>query len=327
MCIYTQNKNCLSTLFGLSRTLLGSGSKRHAVSLSLVTVTLLNIVPAGASGSAPGFGHGVTAGASVLTSIAASPKGGFWVQFEDLYADNWEPDARTIPWDGAPVFDDVDKAGSIAAIPGKNGYWIVTGAGEIHQRGEAPLLCSNNLKNCSGFTDNNSGMIVGAAARPNGQGLWALGRDGKVWTAGDAISYGDVTRVPEIPTGIVATPSGNGYYIVMSDGGVRTFGDAVWHGDFGGNPPGGHDITGIALSIGDNGQVNGYWLVAKDGRVFTFGNAPFWGSTGGNDGGYPVISIVSYPSPVPGQPQQRTRGYAWVHSNGHVQKAIGSNLP
>jgi hypothetical protein len=102
---------------------------------------------------------------------------------------------------------------------------------------------------------------------------------------------------------------------------ASNFGDAVFYGDFGGNPPGGHDIKGIALSIGDNGQVNGYWLVANDGRVFTFGNAPFWGSTGGNNGGYPVISIVSYSSPAPGQGPQRTRGYAWVHSNGHVGKA------
>ena len=106
-----------------------------------------------------------------------------------------------------------------------------------------------------------------------------------------------------------------------------TFSDADFHGSFGGSPPGGRDITGIALSIGDDGQVNGYWLVAKDGGVFKFGNAPFWGSTGGNDGGYPVTSIVSYPSPVPGQPPQRTRGYAWVHSDGQVGKAEDSSQP
>jgi hypothetical protein len=118
------------------------------------------------------------------------------------------------------VFEDVEKAGSIAAIPGRDGYWIVTAEGEIHPRGDdVPSLCSNNLKNCSRFKGIASGIIVGAAARPNGQGLWALGRDGAVWTAGDAKSYGDVIGDSAIPTGIVATPTGNGYYIVLDDGG------------------------------------------------------------------------------------------------------------
>jgi hypothetical protein len=296
----------------------------HPAVLSLLTVTLLSILPASAGASSPGFA-GVPVSSSVLTSIAAAPNGGFWVQLHDL---SWHPQQppvdRTIPFDGAPVFEDVDKAGSIAAIPGRNGYWIVTAYGEIHQRGDAPLLCSNDLETCSRFKGTDAGIIVGAAARPNGQGLWALGRDGAVWTAGDAYSYGDVIDDSATPTGIVATPSGNGYYIVLNDGGVYSFGDAEFYGSFGGNPPGGRDITGIALSIGDDGQVNGYWLVAKDGGVFEFGNAPFWGSTGGNDGGHPVTSIVSYPSPTPGQPPQRTRGYAWVHSNGHVGHGYGT---
>jgi hypothetical protein len=77
-----------------------------------------------------------------------------------------------------------------------------------------------------------------------------------------------------IPTAIVATPSGNGYYILLSDGGVFTFGDAVFYGSTGGNKPGGRDVTGLALSIADDGQVNGYWMVASDGGVFTFRNAP-----------------------------------------------------
>jgi hypothetical protein len=300
-----------------SRTFLRSGSSRYAVLLSLVTVTLLNVLPARAGASAPGFG-GRSVASSVVTSIAASPTGGFWVQLDDLSA---LPVSRTIPFDGAPVFEDVDQPGSIAAIPGKNEYWIVTPYGEIHQRGGAPLLCSNDLKTCSRFKGTNAGIIVGAAASPNGRGLWALGRDGAVWTAGDTQSYGDVTGDSAIPTGIVATPSGNGYYIVLSDGGVYTFGDAEFFGSTGGTPPAGRDITGMALSIGPDGQVNGYWLVGKDGGVHTFGGAEFWGSTGGNDGGNPVTSIVSYPSTVPGDPPQPTRGYAWVHSNGLVMVA------
>jgi hypothetical protein len=116
-------------------------------------------------------------------------------------------------------------------------------------------------------------------------------------------------------TGIIGTPSGNGYYIVASDGGVFSFGDAEFHGSTGGHKPGGHEVTGIAISINASGQVNGYWLVADDGGVFTFGQAPFWGSTGGNDGGSPVISITSFPRFT------QTQGYAWVHANGSIGAA------
>lgn len=132
-----------------------------------------------------------------------------------------------------------------------------------------------------------------------------------MWTAGDAVSYGDVKSDGSVPTGIIGTPSGNGYYIVLADGGVYSFGDAVFYGSFGGNPPGGRDISGIALSIDGNGEVNGYWLVAEDGGVFSCGNAPFWGSSGGND--HQVTSIVSFPAPRSDNPQ--TSGYAWVNTD------------
>jgi hypothetical protein len=80
--------------------------------------------------------------------------------------------------------------------------------------------------------------------------------------------------------------------IFLTDGGVYSFGDAVFYGSTGGNKPGRHDATGVALSIGENGTVNGYWMVASDGGVFSFGSAPFWGSTGGNAGDNRVTSIV-----------------------------------
>jgi hypothetical protein len=247
----------------------------------------------------------------VLTSIAAAPAGGFWVQVET---------GGTVAVDGAPNFGSIDLGGSIAAIPGRNGYFIVSSGGRIFARGDAPQLCDGLLSDCSGFPKNAvaSQSIVGAAATPSGNGLWALSRDRKVWTAGDARSHGDVQSDPSIPTGIAATPSGNGYYIVMKDGGVFSFGDALFYGSNGGKPPGGHPVTGIAQSIGDGGKVNGYWLVADDGGVFTYGSAPFWGSPGGRNGGSPVTSIVSFPAAAPNGPPHRTRGYAWVHQNGQV---------
>jgi hypothetical protein len=157
-----------------------------------------------------------------------------------------------------------------------------------------------------------------------------VGNDGKVWTAGDAKSYGDVQdQVNDIPTnylfptGIAATPSGNGYYIVMDDGGVFSFGDAVFYGSTGGNKPGGHSVTGIALSIGNDGKVNGYWLVSADGSVHPFGQAPYWGNAGVND--WRATSIVSFPTPVLGQPAQPTRGYGWVLESGEIGVVYGTS--
>jgi hypothetical protein len=232
------------------------------------------------------------------TSIAAAPGGGFWIQV----------DGGTLAIDGAPQYESVPQEGSIAAIPGTNSYWVVSTGGFIYARGGAPELCGGFLGNCSGF-DSNSEIITGATASPNGEGLWAVSKDRKVWTAGNVVSYGDATSDNQTPSGIVATPSGYGYYIVMADGGVHARGDAVFYGSTGGHRPGGHDVTGLALSYGPDGNVDGYWLVADDGGVFTYGDAPFLGSTGGDNGGSWVTSIVTRPD---------EHSYAWVHANGQV---------
>jgi hypothetical protein len=134
---------------------------------------------------------------------------------------------ETLAKDGAPPFENVPVAGNIAAIPGRNGYWVINHNGEIFARGDAPQLCDGRLRNCGGFPEYPTAFraIVAAAATPTGLGLWAVGRDGKLWTAGDAQAYGDVqneTAVdlpsfppelaidPLVPTGIAATPSGKG---------------------------------------------------------------------------------------------------------------------
>jgi len=251
-------------------------------------------------------------GTNILTSFAASPNGGFWVQVDGGIDNDENGGSRTLAIGGAPQFTSVPYRGSIAAIPGHEGYWIVTDKGAIFPEGSAPALCGGQLSNCSGFPSDPTldEYITAAAAAPDGHGLWAVGDDGKVWTAGTAKSYGDVQEdFSEDPTGIAPTPTGHGYYIVLSDGGVYSFGDAVFHGSTGGNKPGGNDVTGMSLSYDLHGKVNGYWLVGSDGGVFTFGDAPFLGSSGGNDGGSPVTNIATRA----GRP-----AYAWVHQNGGV---------
>jgi hypothetical protein len=246
----------------------------------------------------------------ILTSIAPAPIEGFWVQTDGK---------ESLVKNGAPSLGTIEDRGSIAAIPGRNAYFVVSPDGKIYARGDASLLCEGKLSNCSGFLyyPSQRSMIVAAASTPTGNGLWTVSQDGKVWTAGDAVSYGDAHRDIPIATGIVGTPSGKGYYIVKDDGGVFSFGDAQFFGSTGGKRPGGHHLTGMALSIGHDGKVNGYWLIAANGAVYTFGQAPFWGNAGITN--WKVTSIVSFPAQVPGQPPQRTRGYAWVFKNGEVR--------
>ncbi len=276
---------------------------RVAATTCLAILGFLSLMAVPAEASYP------TDGPGSYTSVAAAPNGGFWVQLDGNPASD---PVGTYAIGGAPQFESVEARGSIAAIPGNEGYWVVSRTGQIDARGNAPQLCGGQLSNCSGYpwSPKDGDRIVAAAAMPDGRGLWAVTVNGKVWTAGTARSYGDVTKDNRIPTGIVGTPSGHGYYIVMDDGGVFSLGDAVFYGSTGGKKPGGHNVTGIALSLNLQGAVNGYWLVADDGGVSTFGAAPFLGSTGGRNGGSVVTGIVALPG---------GRSYAWVHANGGVE--------
>lgn len=254
------------------------------------------------------------------TSITPAPNGGLWVQVQDSYAnETLTPPGYTVRYDGAPGYENVHHAGSIVWVPGTNGYWVITARGQIWARGGAPHLCSDNLAKCSGFSPGFGFEIVAAAATPTGKGFWAVGRDGAVWTAGDAQSYGDARGAvgfPGGPTGIAPIPSGRGYCISISDGGVYCRGEAKFYGSFGGKPPGGHQITGIANSYDASGQVNGYWLVGDDGGVFSFGGAPFFGSSGGAWHG--VAGITSYPQPGQNNDNPQTAAYAYVDIRGEV---------
>jgi hypothetical protein len=215
---HTYMKIALSSFFGISRITAETYRipliRRYAL-LGVLSVAMLGLSPVRADASLPvPFWKDL----QQLTSVAAAPGGGFWVQLDARFSSE---SSGTLAKDGAPVFEDVSLAASIAAIPGRNGYWVVTDQGLMYPRGDAPQLCERNrLSICSNFpaAPDIFEVIVGAMATPTGKGLWAVGRDGKVWTAGDAQSYGDAHDDPQVATGIVATPSGNGYYIVKEDG-------------------------------------------------------------------------------------------------------------
>jgi hypothetical protein len=155
-------KMFLSPLFGIScirpETYRISSIRSHTAVFSLLTIAVLGLTPVQADASLPFW-----TGDQELTSIAGAPGGRFWVQEDNLLGD---PQGETLAKDGAPGFENVPKRGSIAAIPGRNGYWVVTDGGQIFARGDAPSLWGGELSHCSGFPEfpKREEFIVGAAA-------------------------------------------------------------------------------------------------------------------------------------------------------------------
>jgi hypothetical protein len=143
-----------------------------------------------------------------------------------------------------------------------------------------------------GSATNPRAPIVGMAATPDGKGYWLVGRDGGIFTFGDAGFHGSTGNLTlnQPIMGMAATPDGRGYWLVASDGGIFTFGDAHYYGSTGGQPLN-EPIVGMAPAPGGRG----YWLVASDGGIFTFGDAPFDGSTGGQPLNEPVVGMAPAP--------------------------------
>ena len=75
--------------------------------------------------------------------------------------------------------------------------------------------------------------IVGIVATPGGGGYFLVGKDGGVFTFGNAPFFGSLPSIGvavDNITGIASTPDGKGYYLVGSNGAVYAFGDAASDG-------------------------------------------------------------------------------------------------
>jgi hypothetical protein len=123
-------------------------SKKAALIWGLVVLSVVGLTPGRSHASVPLAYHDPNE--YQLTSIAAAYDGGFWVQL-DLWSHNSGGAGITLRKDDAAEFENVPRAGSIASIPGRNGYWIVTSDGKLFARGNARELCDGDLSNCSGF--------------------------------------------------------------------------------------------------------------------------------------------------------------------------------
>lgn len=186
------------------------------------------------------------------------------------------------------------------AARGTDGFWLATSAGYVQSMGdEVP-----DLGGLWGVTTLNA-PIVGVAPTATGDGYWMLGRDGGVFSFGDAVFHGSTgdLRLNQPIVSLASDPTGRGYWFVAADGGVFSFG-APFHGSTGDRKLS-QPIVGMAPTT----TGNGYWLVARDGGIFAFGDAVYSGSTGNLHLDQPIVGMAADPD---------GRGYWLLAADGEI---------
>ncbi len=166
----------------------------------------------------------------------------------------------------------------------QTGYWMITGAGEVHSFGDARHYGSEVASTIK---------RVDIEPAPNGNGYWILAESGAVYAKGAAQLHGsafNALRPGEKAAALSSTPKGDGYWIFTDRGRVLTFGAAQHFGGMSGVALNGPVLDAVATPAGDD-----YWMVAADGGVFTFGKAKFSGSTGNLKLNKPVMSMAPDP--------------------------------
>ena len=122
---------------------------------------------------------------------------------------------------------------------------------------------------------NANAPVVAIAPTYDAGGYWLAGRDGGIFTYGNAAfdgSAGALTLNAPV-TGMAATPDGGGYWLVARDGGVFTYGDARYFGSLGATSSPG-PVVGLAAAAAGAG----YWLAV--------GSEPLAGEVVGIDPGH-----------------------------------------
>ncbi len=111
-------------------------------------------------------------------------------------------------------------------------------------------------------------------APPPSQGYLMVGKGGKVYSFGSAVSYGSVKSHVNNVVALALTADRGGYWVVVADGRVFAFGDAHNYSSV----HGANQHVGRVVGISPTANGRGYWLVDSDGQVATFGNAHNYGS-------------------------------------------------
>jgi hypothetical protein len=182
-----------------------------------------------------------------------------------------------------------------------------SGAGDITDNGPLPngvyTYTTRSVDRAGNISAQSEPTILNVA---NGTGYWLLGRDGGVFSFGNAPFFGSTggMKLNAPVLSMATTPKKDGYWLLARDGGVFSFGAAGFFGSTGDkklNSP----IVGMVPT--PSGQ--GYWLYAEDGGVFTFGDAPFEGTPASESPNSPIVAMLA---------TRDGRGYWLVTKTGKV---------
>jgi len=150
------------------------------------------------------------------------------------------------------------------------------------------------------------GSCWSMAATKDGSGYYVLNAaTGRIFTYGDAVSYGQPADTPPYQAGtefapnavaITLTVDGLGYWVLEEGlstlGSVQAFGDATSFGD----EVSAHVVhNGFPVGIVGSRDGKGYLIVDSDGGAFAFGDAVFAGSMGGAHLNAPVVGLAASP--------------------------------
>jgi hypothetical protein len=163
----------------------------------------------------------------------------------------------TTHWMGGTPYGQVKSFYAAAERPQGDGYWQISGTGDVYAYGEAVLHERHG-------GDSHLSRPIAMRATPSGGGYWTLDQHGTVISSGDAVHFGDLDLQSKSAIDLAITPTGAGYWILLLDGTIHTFGDAV---NYGGSIPG----PGVqARSIESRPDTMGYWILHSNGVVEAF---------------------------------------------------------
>ena len=210
------------------------------------------------------------------TSIASAPHGGYWVASAGGVVSACGAKRLTnfdtailgfgYGFPGGPL---VENGPYIVSDPTGDGYWAVSGHGQVNAYGAAKFY-GQKIEDGTWVTD--------AAPTITGKGYWYVSAFGKVSHFGDAGYYGSANvkgalvylSGPGIPTvtpagivGIAPTEGDHGYVLVAVDGAAYGFGK---HDGMSCGPvpmPRGVTVAGVAPDY----RTGGYWVAETNGTV------------------------------------------------------------
>lgn len=277
---------------------------------------------------------------------ATGPKGGpVSVTYQPLHTFAEQAKPSWVGYLAADGFDNVDAFGDgrrfvqsggppaqgttmvVTQRPQGDGYWTLTGSGEIRSFGAADDLGDPERRGLPGNWTRGHWQAMCVTA--SGEGYWIINTLGGIEAFGDATEYPDLPKLtyssPYYYRTADSHPDHPGFIVARTDGRVISIGGAPTFGNWVGTTRRG--INSI-ISLRYNMEGDGYWLMTESGVVQAKGNCDdhgggvttpaitndwykkYWSLVPQEDGGYlvlrgdgemyPIGTEYFFGGPVPG---------------------------